>query len=125
VHLAIYDWIIVYLVFGTISSSNYPYQVICFLEDQFYFLFDDIYMNSKMVRTREGWSFNSDCVRPTAYVIRRRGSPSTSLPNEDFEDYIEQEKVKIDYEVYLDTNILNCPHLHLIIYLNQFSYSCI
>jgi len=39
-------------------------------------------------------------VRPTASVRRRRGGPSTSVQNEDFEDYIEQEDVEIDDEGY-------------------------
>ena len=52
------------------------------------------------MRTR-GWrSCNLDCVRPTASVRRRRGGPSTSVQNEDFEDYIEQEDVEIDDEGY-------------------------
>ena len=34
-------------------------------------------------------------VRPTASVRRRRGGPSTSIPNEDFDDYIEQEEVEL------------------------------
>jgi len=58
-------------------------------------------MNSKIVRTRGGGSSNSDRVRPTASVRRRCGGPSTSIPNEDFEDYIEQEEVEIDDEDYL------------------------
>jgi len=33
-------------------------------------------------------------------VRRRRGGPSTSVPNEDFEDYIEQEEVEIYDEGY-------------------------
>jgi len=47
-------------------------------------------MNSKMVMTRGGGSSNSDRVQPIASVRRRRGGLSTSVPNEDFEDYIEQ-----------------------------------
>jgi len=60
-------------------------------------------MNSKMVRTRGGGSgitCNSDRVRPTASMRRRRGGPSTSVPNKDFEDYIEEEEVEIDDEGY-------------------------
>ena len=57
-------------------------------------------MNSKMVRTRGEGSFNLDRVRPTASVRRRRGGPSTSVPNKDFEDYIEQKEVEIDDEGY-------------------------
>jgi len=49
------------------------------------------FMNSKMVRIRGGGSSNSDRVRPTASVRRRCGGPITLVPNEDFEDYIEQE----------------------------------
>ena len=44
-----------------------------------------------MVRIRGGGSSNSDRVRPTASVRRRCGGPITLVPNEDFEDYIEQE----------------------------------
>jgi len=55
-----------------------------------------------MVRTRGGGLFNSDRVWPTTSVRRRRGGPSTSVPNEYFQDYIEQEEVEIDdYEGYL------------------------
>jgi len=57
-------------------------------------------MNSKMVRTRDEGLSNSDRVRPTASVRRRRGGPSTSVPNEDFEDYIEEEEVEINDEGY-------------------------
>jgi len=53
-----------------------------------------------MVRTRGEGSFNLDRVRPTASVRRRRGGPSTSVPNKDFEDYIEQKEVEIDDEGY-------------------------
>jgi len=53
-----------------------------------------------MVRTKGGGSTNSDCVRPTVSVRRRRGGPSTLVPNEDFENYIEQEEVEIDDEGY-------------------------
>jgi len=57
-------------------------------------------MKSKMVRTRGGGSSNLDHVRPTASVRRRRGSPSTSVPNEHFEDYIEEGELEIDDEGY-------------------------
>jgi len=40
-------------------------------------------------------------VRPTAWVRRKWGDPSTSVPNEDFEDYIEQKEVEIDDDGYL------------------------
>ena len=56
-------------------------------------------MKCKMVRTRGGGSSNLDRVRPTALVRRKRGDPSTSIPNEHFEDYIEQE-VEVDDEGY-------------------------
>jgi len=39
-------------------------------------------------------------VRLAAFVRRMCGGLSTSVPNEDFEDYIEQEEVKIDDEGY-------------------------
>jgi len=54
-----------------------------------------------MVRTRGGGSSNLDLVRPTTSVRRRRDGPSTLVPNEDFEYYIEQEEVEINYEGYL------------------------
>jgi len=57
-------------------------------------------MNSKMVRTRGGEYSNSNHMRPIVFVRRRCGGPSTSIPNEDFEDYIEQEEVEIDNEGY-------------------------
>jgi len=53
-----------------------------------------------MVRTRGGGSSNLDRVRPTALVRRKRGGPSTSIPNEHFEDYIEEEEVEVDDEGY-------------------------
>jgi len=52
-----------------------------------------------MVRTRGGGSSKLDRVRPTASVRRKRGDPSTSIPIEQFEDYIEQE-VEVDDEGY-------------------------
>jgi len=58
-----------------------------------------------MVTTRGGGSSNLDCVRPTASVRRRHGGPSTLVPNEDFEDYIEKEKVEIDDEGYLEGQV--------------------
>jgi len=57
-------------------------------------------MKSKMVRTRGGGSSNLDRVRPTASVRRRPGGPSTSVPNEHFEDYIKEEELEIDDEGY-------------------------
>jgi len=43
-------------------------------------------------------------------VRRRRGGPSTSVPNEHFEDYIEQEEVEVDDKDYqgepLDKSLL-------------------
>jgi len=57
-------------------------------------------MNSKMLRTRGRGSSNLDRVRPTVFVRRRRGGPNTSIPNQNFEDYIEQEEVEIDDEGY-------------------------
>ncbi|XP_068501102.1 protein MAIN-LIKE 1-like [Phaseolus vulgaris] len=53
-----------------------------------------------MVRIRGGGSSNLDRVRPTASVIRKRAGPSTSIPNQQFEDYIEQEEVEVDDEGY-------------------------
>jgi len=47
-----------------------------------------------MARTREEESSNVDRVRPTASVRRNCGDPSTSVANEDFENYIEQEEVE-------------------------------
>jgi len=64
-------------------------------------------MNSKMVSIRGGGSSNSNRVRPTASVRRRCCDPSTSVPNEDFEDYIEQEEVEIDDEGYLRGPMIN------------------
>ena len=54
-----------------------------------------------MVSIRGERRSNSDRVRPTAWVRRKWGDPSTSVPNEDFEDYIEQKEVEIDDEGYL------------------------
>ncbi|XP_068478444.1 protein MAIN-LIKE 1-like isoform X1 [Phaseolus vulgaris] len=68
------------------------------------------FMKCKMVRTRGGGSSNLDRVRPTASIRRKRGGPSTSIPNEEFEDYIEQEEVEVDDEGYpggpLDKSLL-------------------
>ena len=62
------------------------------------------------MRTRGGRSSNLDCVWPTASVRRKRGGPSTSISNEQFEDYIEQEEVEVDDEGYprgpLDKSLL-------------------
>ncbi|XP_068504169.1 protein MAIN-LIKE 1-like [Phaseolus vulgaris] len=63
-----------------------------------------------MVRTRGGGSSNLDRVRPTASIRRKRGGSSTSIPNQEFEDYIEQEEVEVDDEGYpggpLDKSLL-------------------
>ncbi|XP_068475266.1 protein MAINTENANCE OF MERISTEMS-like [Phaseolus vulgaris] len=63
-----------------------------------------------MVRTRGGGSSNLDLVRSTASVRRKRGGPSTSILNEQFEDYIEQKEVEVDDEGYpggpLDKSLL-------------------
>ena len=68
------------------------------------------FMKCKMVQTRGGGSSNLDRVCPTASVRRKRGGPNTSIPNEQFEDYIEQEEVEVDDEGYpggpLDKSLL-------------------
>ena len=53
-----------------------------------------------MVRTKGGRSSNVDRVRPTAYVRRKHGGPSSLVANEDFERNIEQEEMEIDEEGY-------------------------
>jgi len=47
-----------------------------------------------MVRTRGG-SSKADRVRPTTFVIRKRGDLSNSLQNKDFEDNVEHKEVEI------------------------------